>query len=294
MKFFIITLFSLFLSLSAHAADGVEIITVKDNVHILISPQGGNVTVFSGEDGVVLIDDQLSGRSSIIQAAVTTMTDQRIKFILNTHYHFDHTGGNEFLGKDNGTIIVAHDNVRRRLNTKQFISYFQKEMLPSKPEGLPVVTFSDNMSLHYNGEDIRFIHTPTAHTDGDTVVHLTNANILIAGDLIFNGVYPFIDTEHGGSVQGVILGLSRLLDLSNPASIIIPGHGSTLNRGELQAYRDMLIIISDNVDSLMKKGKTLEEIILTKPTSAFDESHCGGLVPAEAFVKIVYESLTSK
>jgi glyoxylase-like metal-dependent hydrolase (beta-lactamase superfamily II) len=291
MRILTATLLSCFIALSAHATEGIQTLKVKDNVHVLISPQGGNVTVLTGKDGTVLIDDQLTGRSEIIQTAAKKIGGGDIKFILNTHYHYDHTGGNEAFGENEGTIIVAHDSVRNRLNTRQFITYFQKEMLPLKAEGLPSVTFSENMSLHYNDNDIRFIHAPSAHTDGDTIVHLNNDNVIIAGDLLFSGIYPFIDIEHGGSIQGVIKGLADIITLATNETIIIPGHGTPMNKETLKIYNAMLISVSNNVALLINKGKALEEVIADKPTLEFDNEYGGGFISPEAFTTLVYNSL---
>jgi len=256
----------------------------------LVSPQGGNVTVTNGEDGTFLIDDQLTGRSDIILNAAKAISKQDIKFILNTHYHFDHSGGNEYFGEKDA-VIVAHDNVRQRLSQREFITYFKKEMLPMAKVGLPTVTFSQGMTLHYNNDAIRFIHPPAAHTDGDTVVYFEKANVIVSGDLIFNGIYPFIDTEHGGSITGLIAGIDVLLDLANEASVIIPGHGAVMNKTDLSSYKSMLVNISRKIETAIKEGKNLEQVIDEKPTQAFDGQFGDGLIPPDAFVRVIYNSL---
>ncbi len=290
MKFLTAVLFVLCTSFGAYAAEGIKTVKVKDNFHVLISPKGGNVTVSTGLDGAFLIDDQLAGRSTIIQAAAKEITKQDIKFVLNTHYHFDHSGGNEFFGKENA-VIVAHDNVRKRLSTRQFITYFKKEMLPAENIALPSVTFAQDMTLHYNGDDIRIIHTPNAHTDGDSFAYFTKANIIVAGDLIFNGMYPFIDTEHGGSIKGVIAGLDALLSHADDETVIVPGHGVLMNKIDLQTYRDVLNSITGKVELSIKADKTLTQVIAEKPTQEFDAKMGGGFVPPDAIVKVIYNSL---
>ncbi|MGE0267110.1 MAG: MBL fold metallo-hydrolase [Candidatus Omnitrophota bacterium] len=269
---------------------GVEIIHARDNIYVLISPQGGNVTVSSGEDGTFLIDDQLLGRSAIIQNAAREISDQKIKFILNTHFHFDHTGGNEFFG-EKGAILVAHDNVRTRLSTHEFIKFFKKDMPPLSRAGLPVVTVSENMNLYLNKDTIRLSHTPAAHTDGDLIAYFSKTDVLVAGDLIFNGFYPFIDVDHGGSIKGLITGLELLLNIAGPQTVIVPGHGPLMNKQELQTYKDTLVIISDKIEKAINEDKTLEQVIAEKPTLEFDEEWGGWKVSPEDFVTIVYKSL---
>lgn len=292
MKLLFSFLFIIFTPFPVNAADNIETIQVKDNIYVLVSPKGGNVAVSVGDDGAFLIDDQLAGRSEIVESAVKEIGNKDIKFILNTHYHFDHSGGNEYLGKK-GAIIVAHDNVRQRLSTKQFITYFKREMLPMSNAGLPTVTISDNMTFHYNNDDIRFVHTPEAHTDGDTVAYFEKSNVIVAGDLVFNGFYPFIDVEHGGSIKGLIKGIDVLLGIATQETVVIPGHGDIMSKSELQSYRDMLAAISEKIESAIKAGKTFEQIIDEKPTQAFDDKIEDGIVPPDAFVKIVYESLNN-
>lgn len=279
---------------SAYAQESdVKIIQVKNNIHVLVSPQGGNVVTSTGEDGTFIIDDQLAGRSALIKAAAKSINDQDIKFVLNTHYHFDHTGGNEFFGKENA-IIVAHDSVRERLSTKQFITYFKKEMPPLSKAGLPVVTFSKDMTFHHNGNDIKVVHVPHAHTDGDVVAYFVNENVIVAGDTIFNGMYPFIDTEHGGSIHGLIAAHDTLLALANDETIIIPGHGPLMNKVELHTYQQALATIAKNIETAIESGKTLEQTVTAKPTQAFDEKMGSGFIGPDAFTTILYNHLSQK
>ena len=277
-------------SFPIYAVEGVDVVKVKNNIHVLISPAGGNVVVSTGEDGTFLIDDQLPGRSELIRAAVKEIDQQEIKFVLNTHYHFDHVSGNELFGEQNA-VIIAHDNVRQRLSTHQFISYFQKEIAPLNKSGLPKVTISDSMTLHYNNDEIQFIHTPAAHTDGDVVAIFTKANVIVGGDLVFNGRYPFLDVEHGGSIKGLIKGLDSLLALADDKTTVIPGHGGIMNKSELQYFRDMLNTISTNVEAAINEGKTVEQVIADKPSINFDQEFGQGLIPADDLVTAIYKSL---
>ncbi|OUR63866.1 hypothetical protein A9Q79_08925 [Methylophaga sp. 42_25_T18] len=290
MKSIFTYLLTLLCSVSVYAENDVEVIQVKDNIHVLISPAGGNVVVSTGEDGTFLIDDQLAGRTEIIRSAAKEISQQDIKFVLNTHYHFDHTGGNETLGEQ-GAVIVSHDKVRQRLSTKQFITYFGREMQPLNKVGLPTVTFSDDMTLYYNNDEIRLIHTPAAHTDGDSVAIFTKANVIVGGDLIFNGRYPFIDSEHGGTITGLITSIDALLAIADDQTVVIPGHGSVMDKQGLQKYGDVLKEVANNIDALKKSGKSLEQVIAEKPSSAFDAKYGNGLIPPEAFVTTIYETL---
>ncbi|MEZ5815275.1 MAG: MBL fold metallo-hydrolase [Alphaproteobacteria bacterium] len=282
----------LLIPFSAQAQDNndIEIIKVRDGIHMLISPEGGNITASTGEDGTFIIDDNLEGRESVITDAIKSLNEQNVKFVLNTHYHFDHTGTNETFG-DEGAIIVAHDNVRKRLSERQFISFFNKEMPALEKSGLPVVTFSEGLNLHYNGDDVQIIHMPGAHTDGDAAAFFKNANVIVAGDVIFNGMYPFIDAQHGGSIKGVLAAQSTLLNIADDNTAIIPGHGPLMNKANLQAYHDALAEITGNIETAIKNGKTLEETLAAKPTAKFDEKLGGGFITPDVFVTFLYEHL---
>lgn len=192
-----------------------------------------------------------------------------------------------------GAIIVAHDNVRKRLSTKQFITYFSKKMSPLSKAGLPVVTFSDDITLHYNGDSIKIIHVPAAHTDGDSAAYFVNENVIVTGDTVFNAMYPFIDAEHGGSIKGVIAAADTFLELANDETIIVPGHGQLMSKSDLRAYRQTLATISERVRSALKSGKTLEQAIALKPTQEFDKKMGKGIVGPDAFVSILYENLAA-
>jgi len=182
----------------------VEIVAHKVSEGLyMLQGAGGNIAVSVGEDAVFLVDDQYAPLTPKIKAAVAALTDKPIKFVLNTHWHGDHTGGNENLGSG-GTLIVAHDNVRRRMSTEQFNAFFNRKTPPAPKAALPVVTFAESVRFHINGEEIHAFHVPPAHTDGDSIVHFTRANVIHTGDLFFNGLYPFIDVASGGGIDGMI------------------------------------------------------------------------------------------
>ena len=219
--------------------------------------RGGNIGLSYGDDGNVLIDDQYAPMTERIVAAVRGVDPDPIRFVVNTHWHSDHTGGNENLGRA-GTVIVAHDNVRLRMTMEQLM---RGARVPPSPTGaLPVVTFSENLTFHLNGDEIRAIHVAPAHTDGDSLVYWTRANVLHMGDVFFNGMLPFVDLDSGGSVDGVIAAVGIALGIANDETRIIPGHGPMARRAELAAYRDMLRGLRDRVAAEMRAGRSLDQI----------------------------------
>ena len=262
---------------------------VADGIYMLLGA-GGNIGVSVGEDGVFMIDDQYAPLTEKIQAAVKKLSEKPIRFVLNTHWHGDHTGGNENLGKA-GTLIVAHDNVRERMSTEQFLAAFNNRVPPSPKGALPVVTFNDRVTFHLNGDEIHAFHVDPAHTDGDSVVHFREADVVHAGDLYFNGIYPFIDVSTGGGIDGVIAAIEEILGLVGPETKIIPGHGPLSNRQELVSYLAMLKTVRENVVALIEKGRSQEEIVAAKPTATLDEVWGDGFLEPDVFVGIVYSSL---
>ena len=213
------------LATTAVAQDDVKItITpVAGSVHMLTG-QGGNIGLSIGEDGVFMVDDQFAPLTEKIKAAIAEKTDKPIKFVINTHWHFDHTGGNENLGKE-GVVIVAHHNVRERMSKDQVIEFFQREMPASPKAALPVITFGKGITFHLNDDTIKVKHVPPAHTDGDSIVWFKQANVLHAGDLFFNGMFPFVDVAHGGSALTLARNIRDITGRFPADAKIIPGHG---------------------------------------------------------------------
>ena len=279
------------LATTAVAQDDVKItITpVAGSVHMLTG-QGGNIGLSIGEDGVFMVDDQFAPLTEKIKAAIAEKTDKPIKFVINTHWHFDHTGGNENLGKE-GVVIVAHHNVRERMSKDQVIEFFQREMPASPKAALPVITFGKGITFHLNDDTIKVKHVPPAHTDGDSIVWFKQANVLHAGDLFFNGLYPFIDVGSGGSVDGVINAVNKLVAKLDDNSKVIPGHGQLTDRAGLKAYGEMLSDIRNRVRTLIKSGATEAQIVAAKPTQAHDAKWGNGFIKPDAFAKMVYNSL---
>ncbi len=270
--------------------DEVEIIThevLAGHVYML-EGQGGNLGVSVGEDGVFLIDDQFAPLTEKIRAAIGKLSDKPIRFVLNTHWHGDHTGGNENLGKA-GTLIVAHDNVRVRMSTEQFIKAFNSTSPPSPKEALPVVTFTDAVTFHLNGDEIRAFHVPPSHTDGDSIVHFRKANAFHMGDVFFNTFYPFIDTGSGGSIDGMIAAVERTLPLLDEKTKVIPGHGPLSDKAGVVAYLEMLRGVRAAIVPLIEAGKSVEEVVAAKPTAPYDEKWGNGFIKSDVFAKIVYE-----
>ncbi len=260
----------------------------------MLTGAGGNLGVSAGPDGVFLIDDQYAPLTEKIKAAVRALSDRPIRFVLNTHLHGDHTGGNENLGKD-GAVIVAHENVRKRMSTEQFMRLFNRTIPASPAAALPLVTFAESVSFHVNGDDIDAVHVPPAHTDGDVIVRFRKANVIHAGDNLFNGRYPICDIYSGGSVEGMIGAADRLLAAGDEKTKYIPGHGPLATKADVKAYRDMLAASRDAILPLVKAGKTLDEVKAAKPTAALDEKwgkpdlwttvvyvSCGGKEPLAA------------
>jgi cyclase len=269
----------------------VEITTQKiaDGLYML-QGAGGNIGVSVGEDAVFLVDDQYAPLTPKIKTAVAALTDKPIKFVLNTHWHGDHTGGNENLGSA-GTLIVAHDNVRVRMSSEQFNTFANRKTPPAPKAALPVVTFAEGVRFHINGEEIHAFHVPPAHTDGDSFVHFTRANVIHAGDTFFNGLYPFIDVGSGGGIEGMIGAADKLLALAKDDTRIIPGHGPLATRADVKAYREMLAGVRDTVRPLVDAGKTAEETVAARPTAAYDAKWGGGFLKPEQFAGMVYADL---
>ena len=216
-----------------------------------------------------------------------------MKFVINTHWHGDHTGGNENLGKA-GAIIVAHENVYKRLSTDQVLVAFDRE-IPARPkEALPVITFTRDVTFHLNGDELKVFHVENAHTDGDAIIYFTKANAVHMGDTFFNGMYPFIDTEHGGSIDGMIAAVGRMLEMIDDDTKIIPGHGPLGARAQLQAYHDMLVGVREAIQAEVAAGKSVDEVVAANPTAAYDGEWGGGFLNPERFTRIVAGDLSSR
>jgi len=256
----------------------------------MLQGEGGNIGVLVGPDGVLLVDDEFAPLVPKIEAAVKQLSPKPIRFVINTHWHGDHTGGNAALGTG-GAIIVAQDNVRKRLSTEQFSTFSQQTLPPSPAVAWPVITFLDSVSFHLGGEDIDVLHVAPAHTDGDSVVFFKKSNVVHAGDLLFNGLYPFIDFGSGGSIDGVVAGADMLLSRIDDTTKIINGHGPLASKADLKRYRDMLATIRDRVRKAIQDGKTLDQTVALKPTAEFDAAWGNGFLKPDAFVALVYSGL---
>ena len=264
----------------------IKTIPVAKGVYMLVG-SGGNIGLSVGQDGAFLIDDQYAPLTDKILKAISAVTDKPVRFLVNTHWHYDHTGGNENIGKG-GTIIVAHDNVRKRLAKGQFMKAFNANIPPSPPQALPVITFTDSVTFHWNNETLEVWHPKSAHTDGDAVIYFKTLNVVHVGDLFFNGIYPFIDAESGGSMEGLIAGVNAVLDRIDDSTKVIPGHGPLGNKAELKAYRDMLASVHARIKELIKAGKNMDEIVAAKPTADYDAKWGGGFLKPDRWVQIVY------
>ena len=257
---------------------------------------GGNIGVSYGEDGTTLIDDQYAPMTPKIQAAVAALGATPTKFLVNTHWHGDHSGGNENFGKA-GAIIMAHDNVRVRLAAGAVSgagTSGARTIPAAPPAALPVITYAEGLKLHLNGQEVRVIHMPAAHTDGDSIVHWTKSNVIHMGDLFMLQVsFPYVDRESGGNVRGFVAAADKVLAMADDQTKIIPGHGSVATKADLQAYRNMVAEVISRVGSAMGKGNELEAIKSMKLTAGY-AIKSDGFISGDAFVETVYKSLGGK
>jgi len=268
----------------------IETVPVADGVYMLVGA-GGNIGLSVGDDGAFVIDDQFAPLSEKILAAIAAVTDADVKFLVNTHFHGDHTGGNEAFGAA-GALIVAHENVRARMSTDQFREIFNQP-IPASPAGaLPIVTFTDEMTFYWNGDTIRAIHVAPAHTDGDTILYFQNANVIHMGDTFFNGFYPFIDVSSDGDIDGIIAAGYRALAISNEDTAIIPGHGPLSDAAGLTAWLEMLKVTRVSMQSLIDQGLSEDEAVAARPTAESDEQYGGGFMNPENYNRLLYQSLS--
>ena len=251
----------------------------------MLEGSGGNIGVLVGKDGIILIDDQFGPLTEKIKSALAKISDQPLRFVINTHYHGDHTGGNENFGGQ-GAIIVAHENTRKRLSTDQFMAAFNREIKASPYPALPKVTFTDSVTFHMNGETINVFYAKNAHTDGDVIIHFKESNVFHGGDVFVRYGFPFIDQGSGGSIDGMIKAADLLISRTNDQSKIIPGHGALSVKNDVFSFKEMLVTVRKRVSDGMAQGKTLEQIVDTDPTKGYVT-----VMDKTLFVKAVYDSL---
>jgi cyclase len=260
---------------------------VSGNIYML-EGAGGNIGVSVGEDGILIVDDEFAPLAEKIRAALKNMGEGKLRFILNTHWHGDHTGGNAPLGRD--APIIAHDNVRKRLSTEQRLEFFKQTVPASPKEALPVITFDQSLSVHFNGEEIRVIHFPHGHTDGDSVIFFTKSNVVHMGDDFFAGRFPFVDLDSGGSVQGLLKNISDIIPKLPDGAKLIPGHGPISTVDDLKAYHRMLMDTTEVVRKKMAAKETLDQI-KKEGLPAEWKSWGEGFIKTDQWIELVYRSL---
>jgi cyclase len=272
----------------APVAGGVSMIDGADGF------AGGNVAVLAGDDGLIVVDDELAPMTAKLKAILATVSKKPIRFVINTHWHGDHTGGNAALGSA-GAILVAQDNVRKRLSTDQFMEFMGKRnSIPaSPPAALPVITFGDDVTLHLDGEEIHALHVPPAHTDGDAIIVFKKANVIHTGDVVTAG-FPIVDVANGGKYDGFITAADKILALANDSTRIIPGHGPVMSRAELVGYRDMVVQLRGRVVKLMLQKKTLDQIKAAKPTADLDAKWGQGFAKGDMALEMAVKTIDPK
>lgn len=296
---FLLSVFSLLFS-SALLAQNIDFNKVQikthkvtDNIYML-EGAGGNIGLFVGEDGTFMIDDQFAPLTDKIIAAIRKITDQEVKFLINTHVHPDHVGGNENFGKM-GALIVASENVRKRLIDGAVSIRTNSRMPPAPVKALPVVTYQDAIKFHLNGETVKVFQIAPAHTDGDSFIYFTGSDVMHLGDVFRTTTYPIIDTGNGGTFKGIIDGLNAAAELASDKTRIIPGHGQLTDKKLLVQVINMYIEIRDGIQSLINEGKSLQQVLAARPTAKYDERWAGQgpFGGVERFVTVVYNELSA-
>jgi glyoxylase-like metal-dependent hydrolase (beta-lactamase superfamily II) len=289
MKSFQTLILLFFISLNVQCQKNDVTITSKkltEQVYVL-KGQGGNIGLFIGEDAVFMIDDQFAPLTPKILAAIKEITDKPVTYLINTHWHGDHTGGNENMEKE-GALIVAHENVRKRMSVDQIIRGKTKKASPKS--ALPVITFSDDMMLHINNDDILITHVHNSHTDGDAIIYFTKNNVLHMGDAYFQGKFPYIDLNSGGSIDGYISGIEKAVILADVETKIIPGHGNVSSKEEMKPYLKMLKTLRQRLNDEVNNGKSLEDVLKNESITSEYTSY-NGWINEERIKTAIYNSL---
>jgi cyclase len=269
----------------------VPLVTTKlrENIYLLSGP-GGNMVVLSGADGKVLVDSSFAAVAPKIKSAMDGFGGAPLKVLINTHWHFDHTDGNEALhGPD--VLILAHENTRKRLSMPQDITAFGLHFDAAPAAALPQQTFPDGTKLYFDGEELTLAHFSPAHTDGDIYVRYEKGNVLHMGDVWFAGTYPFFDASTGGNIDGMIAGAARGITLADADTKIVPGHGPVGGKAELTKSHDMLVTVRERVQKLKAGGKSLQDAVAAKPTADLDATWAKGMVNGDFFTTLVYTTL---
>lgn len=277
------------------SAPEVTVTPINESFYMISTEQPSDSTILLhiGDDGALLVDSHWSYMNDAIRATLTELTEQPVRYVINTHWHPDHTDGNENF-HNTGAVLFAHENVRTRMAEGQVIEFFGFEVPPYPEDALPNVTFSDEITMHVNGEDICVFYTAPAHTDGDAVVYFPEANIVHMGDVYLHGIYPFIDTSSGGDAAGSIEVLNRALEMINEDTVVVPGHGPLSNYQELRDYRDMFVTVHDRVQQAVQDGQSLEQVIAAKPTAEFDARYNNPPFTNDAFLMTLYGVLSQQ
>jgi glyoxylase-like metal-dependent hydrolase (beta-lactamase superfamily II) len=271
---------------NAAATAKIKVTRLRGNVSVL-EGSGGNIVVLTGPDGKILVDAGITASRPRITEALASLSDDPIKHLINTHWHFDHTDGNEWLHSV-GAEITAHENTRKRLSVTTQVEDWNFTFPPSPAGALPTTLFSSEQTLHLNGATLALNYYPSAHTDSDISVHFTDADIIDVADTFWNGHFPFIDYSTGGGMDGMIRAAEANVATVTDKTIVIPGHGPIGNKSQLIEFRDMLVTIRDKVAALKKQGRSHDEVVAAKPTADYDAKWGGFVVDGNFFTKLVY------
>jgi len=264
----------------------IQTVKIADGLYLLMGgPAQGNILVSTGSDGLLLVDTMYAQMHQKIMDALAKISTQPIRYVVNTHLHGDHTAGNEAMAKL-GAVIISHENMRKRMAAQQN---------GGPPGALPAITYSDSMTLHFNGEEIYIYHPEPAHTDGDSIIYFRHANVMHVGDVPSSLRYPNIGVTDGGSVDGMIAAARQVMRIANPDTKIIPGHlGPVVGFKEIQQQLDMFAAVRDRVMNAIRAGKTVQEVVASKPTADFDQGRLGGAITPDRFITLVYQDLSKK
>jgi cyclase len=271
----------------------IKTIKINDHLHMLQWSGAGNMLLISGKDGNILVDDQFAPLTEKINAAIQAVNPGNVKFLFNTHYHGDHSGGNANFAKM-GAIIFAHKNVRARLTADSTHLKFAKLTKPEPTEAWPVITYSEGMNLYLNGEDVIIFHVDNAHTDGDALFYLPKSNVIHTGDCFMKDKFPFIDRSSGGSVDGWIKAVGQVLSMIDDNTVIIPGHGDLAKKSDYKAVREAVMSLRDGVSNAVKKRKNLDQILALNLTKDFDTNFGAGFIKGDALIKTIFAELGGK